>query len=334
MGQHRIGVVGCGGMGSWHGRNVAGLEGASLVAVADAHRPSAEALAADTGAEVIEAHALISSPDVDAVIIASSDDSHAEYATAAIAGGKRVLLEKPLADSLAGAEAVLRAEVEAGRRLVQVGFMREVDPAHAELEAAIAPLGDLTRIRCVHRNVDAEPRPVKALFAQSLIHDIHTVRWLSGDEFASVTVHVVERADGFRDVLLVGELLGGGLAVIEFEDQAFAYEVQVEVTAMGGMAATLPHPRVVVRSGASESLAVGTDWFARFADAYRIEIEQWVDSLDGEATGPSVWDGYAAQLVADGAERSMTIGLGAAGTGFDATSRIKIDTPPRPDLYR
>ncbi len=304
--------------------NVARQPGLAVVAAADVVPEAVERVAASTGGTVRDAAELIASDDVQAVVIASSDETHAEFATAAMALGKPCLIEKPLGATLDQAELILDAELAAGRLLTRVGFMRELDPAHAQVAAALADLGQVTKIRSVHRNVDPAPRPVELLFAQSLIHDIHTIRWLSASEVERVDVHVVERADGFRDVHMICNLASGALGVIEFEDQGFAYEVQVEVTATGGMAATLPHPRAVLRSGGSDSLAVGSDWFARFEDAYRLEIEDWSSSLhDGVFRGPTVWDGYAAQVVANAALRSI-----ADGGPADVTLR------QRPELYR
>ncbi|MCP3936412.1 MAG: Gfo/Idh/MocA family oxidoreductase [Actinomycetia bacterium] len=308
-------------MGSWHAGNLAAQPGVDVVAVADVYEPSAAAVAEQTGASVMDAHAAIEAAD--AVLIASSDDTHAEFAIAAIEAGKWCLLEKPLGATLDQAQRVLDAEIASGRIHTRVGFMRELDPAHAQVAAAAAELGHLTRVRSVHRNVDGERREVGLLFAQSLIHDIHTIRWLSGREFARVTVHVAERPDGFRDVLLVGGLVGGGLGVIDFEDQAFAYEVQVEVTGELGMAATVPHPRAIIRSQATESMIVGTDWFARFQDAYRLEIEQWcADLAVGVSSGPTVWDGFAAQVVAAAGEQAMLAG-----------QPVEVVLPARPSIY-
>lgn len=304
-----VGVVGCGGMGSWHAANVARQPGLRVVAVADVVPAAAERLGAELGARVIDGDALVAADEVDAVVVASSDESHAHYACATLALGKPCLLEKPLGDTIAQADQILDAELAAGRRLIRLGFMRELDPAHAQVAAALAELGPVTSIRGMHRNVDQVTRPVEILLSQSLIHDVHTVRWLSGSEIDAVTTHLVERTDGFRDILLVCRLASGAVAVLQFEDQGFAYEVHVEVTAEGGMAATLPHPRAVERRAGREGLAVGADWFARFEDAYRLEIEEWAMTLaDGVPRGPSTWDGYAAQLVIDAATRSLASG--------------------------
>ena len=65
-------------------------------------------------------------------------------------------------------------------------------------------------------------------------------------------------------------------------------------------------PRSVSRRDAAESLTIGADWFGRFDDAYRLEIEEWATALHRwQPSGPTVWDGYAAQVVADAAERAM-----------------------------
>ena len=324
----KVGVIGCGGMGTWHAHNLAAQPGVTVVAAADAVPDAAQGVADALGAEVMDGMAICSSSDIDAVLIASSDDTHAQFAVAAIEAGKACFLEKPLGATLDQAQQVLDAEVAAGRRLTRVGFMRELDPAHVQVADAVAGLGQITRVRCVHRNVDAAPRDVDLLFAQSLIHDIHTIRWLTGEEIRRVTVHVVPRDDGFRDILLVAELANGAIGTIDFEDRAFAYEVQVEVTAAGGMAATLPHPRAVVRTDASEQLRVGTDWFARFEEAYRIEIEEWCREVragmvdDGSFSGPTVWDGYAAQVVARAGEVAIFSGAPA-----------DVVLPTKPEIY-
>jgi myo-inositol 2-dehydrogenase/D-chiro-inositol 1-dehydrogenase len=319
-----IAVIGCGGMGSWHAMNVARQPGLRVTAVADVDTEAAQRTATSVGAAVVDQAEIVAAADVDAVVIASSDETHAEFATAAISLGKPCLLEKPIGATLVEAEQILDAEVAAGRLLTRVGFMRELDPAHAQVATALGDLGEVTKVRSVHRNVDAEPRPVELLFSQSIIHDIHTIRWLSGAEIQQVQVHVVSRSDGFRDVHMVCNLASGAVGVIEFEDRGFAYEVQVEVTAAGGMATSLPHPRALVRQGGSEALAVGADWFARFEDAYRLEVEEWAATLgDGVFRGPTVWDGYAAQVVADAAQRSIASG-----------APVQVVQREMPDLYR
>ncbi len=318
-----VGVVGCGGMGAWHAGNLAAQRSVEVRAVADAVPENAERVARAVGARVLDGMAVVADDDIDAVVIASPDDTHADYAVAAIEAGKPCLCEKPLGETLDQARTVLDAERAAGRRLVRVAFMRELDPAHAQLAAAVDGLGRITRVRCVHRNVETRRRSIELVLSQSLVHDFHTIRWLTGREPARVSAHVVTRDDGFRDMLVVTELDDGSLGTIDFEDGAFAYEVQVEVTATGGMAATLPHPRVLTRRQGAECRSVGADWFARFEDAYRIEIEDWVADLRAGTTGgPSVWDGYAAQAA-----------VHAAGVAVLSGAPAPVELPDCPTLY-
>ncbi len=107
-------------MGSWHAGNLAAQPGVDVVAVADVYEPSAAAVAEQTGASVMDAHAAIEAAD--AVLIASSDDTHAEFAIATIAAGKWCFLEKPLGATLDQAQQVLDAEIAAGRIHTRVGF--------------------------------------------------------------------------------------------------------------------------------------------------------------------------------------------------------------------
>jgi myo-inositol 2-dehydrogenase / D-chiro-inositol 1-dehydrogenase len=308
----RMGVIGAGGMGSWHAGNLAGLDGVQVVAVSDADAAVAQRLAAQHGAVVVDANALIADPSIDALVIASPDATHAAYTIAAIEAGTPVLCEKPLAADLDDAAAVVAAEVRAGRRLVRLGFMRPLDPPHVALAAEVARLGPVTRLRCVHRNVDDTPRDVEKLFAQSMSHDIHTIRWLTGAELVQVQVHVATRSDGFRSILVVGELDNGALATIEFDDHAPHYEVHVEAICEGGIVST--------RGGQP----LGTDWFAWFADAYRAEIEEWVGDLRaGTFRGPTARDGYAAQAAAYACEVSLLSGRPVAVERRDADLMIE-----------
>ena len=135
----RVGVVGTGLMGEVHARNVYERSAAArLVAVADADADRARALARELGGARVDGGVeVIAADDVDAVIIASPDATHAGYALACIRSGKPVLCEKPLASTADDAWAVVEAEAATGRRLLQVGFMREFDPAHVAVRFAV-----------------------------------------------------------------------------------------------------------------------------------------------------------------------------------------------------
>ncbi|MGI9612238.1 MAG: Gfo/Idh/MocA family protein [Acidimicrobiales bacterium] len=319
-------VLGAGGMGACHADHIDELAGAEVGWVADPDEATGRATAERVGADwLADGHEALAAAD--AVVVATPDRFHHELVAAAIEQRLPVLCEKPLTVELGDALALLQAEIKAGRRLVQVGFMREYHEAHVQVRDAMAPLGEVNHLRCVHRNtnknLDGRTRTLDEMLVQSLIHDIHTVRFLSGTEITSVVTKTVERERGLRFVLLTCELSNGGLATIEFDDAAAGYEVWVEVDSEGGnVVAAQPLRASVRRSGALAS-TIGDDWFSPFLDAYRAEMQAWLlAAASGTSTGPTVWDGYAAQVVVEAAVRS-----GASG------APEPVELSAKPDLY-
>jgi len=302
-------------MGRFHADTLAALPGVELAAIADPFpHPDLQAHEAN-GVEVTTDTDECAARGWDGVVIASPDDTHAALTLLALDAGSRVLCEKPLSHDLDGAHAVIAKEVELGQRRVQVGFMREVDPAHAMLAAQLPALGDLQYLRCTHRNTNADARPAETVLVQSLIHDIHTIHWLAGP-VVDVDARAISRPGGLLHVLLVARLESGATATVEFSDNTYAYDVEVEVTAENGMAMTSAPQRPRLRVDGDYRTPIGDDWFGWFADAYRIQDRNWVESLSApSATGPSAADGLAAQLVAEAALSSI-----ARGSGFKPTS--------------
>ena len=312
MSVKRVAVLGAGGMGRFHAETLMSLPGVELAAVADPFpHPDLEGY----GVEIMTDVEACATTGWDGVVIASPDDTHADLTLLALDAGSRVLCEKPLSHNLDGARAVVEAEARFAKRWVQVGFMREVDPAHLALAEELAKLGDLQYLRCSHRNTNAEPRPPEVVVVNSLIHDLHTVRWLGGD-ITSVDARVTPRPGGLDHVLLVLSLASGATATVEFSDDTYAYEVEVEATAAGGMVTTSAPQRPRLRVNGDHRTPIGDDWFGWFADAYRVQDRQWVESLShDEASGPSAADGLAAQIAAEATIESITTGVPVAIEG-------------------
>ena len=122
----RVGVIGTGNIGTAHAVCLARkVSGSTVTAVFDVASERAEAVAADLGARSLHsAQAVIEDESVDAVVIASPDDLHAEHALACLAAGKPTMLEKPLASTLEDAQRVMDAEVARGERLMKPSMMR------------------------------------------------------------------------------------------------------------------------------------------------------------------------------------------------------------------
>ncbi len=304
----RVGIIGVGGMGGFHADTLQSLAGVSVDAVSDPHRPNATAVRDRLGATVVDdPYELIASVDIDGLVIASPDDTHADYTIAAVHRGLPTLCEKPLATSAADAWRVVDAEIEAGRRLVQLGFMREYDPAHRQVREALRELGDVEYVRAVHRNANRVRRPLDQIVGQSMVHDVHTLRHLTGAEVVWVRASGSGPSDdSFRHVVALCGLSSGGHAVLEFDDGGFAYDVGVEVLTTDGDVTTGAPLRPIRRRNGSIDVHLGADWFGWFADAYRIQDQAWVESIrEGTAGGPSTWDGAAAQAVIDAIIESL-----------------------------
>src|SRR5215470_8091332 len=136
----RVGVIGVGMIGQDHIRRIVGvLSGGAVVAVNDVDAARAEQVAAGLpGARVHpSAEDLIADGNVDAVLVASWGPAHEEQVVAAIRAGKPVFCEKPLAPTVEACQRILDAEMAAGRRLVQVGFMRRYDAGYRAMKAAL-----------------------------------------------------------------------------------------------------------------------------------------------------------------------------------------------------
>jgi myo-inositol 2-dehydrogenase/D-chiro-inositol 1-dehydrogenase len=273
-------------------------------AVADADQARATAAASAGGARAhVDAVELIRSDEVDAVVVASSDATHAEFVLACLAEGKPVLCEKPLATSAEACLHILDAETAAGRRLVTLGFMRRFDPAYAALKRELdeGRLGTPLLLHCAHRNAGVPPGyTTDMLITSSLTHEIDVIRWITGEEIVAVTVRAPRsssRANGLRDPqLAILETAGGVLVDAEvFANAGYGYDIRCEIVGEQGTA-SLP-------------VAVAPTFVERFADAYRLELQDWVDSVAaGGPSGASAWDGYAASAVADACLASLAEG--------------------------
>jgi myo-inositol 2-dehydrogenase / D-chiro-inositol 1-dehydrogenase len=216
----RIGVIGTGIMGADHIETItASISGAEVDAIADIDQKRAEMIASRVpGAKAFpSAESLIESSEVDAVVIASNDATHAQYVVGSIAAGKPVLCEKPLAPTVAECEEILRREQTSGVPLVQVGFMRRFDPGYAELRQRIASgeIGTPLLAHCVHRNVDVPATwTSETTVISAASHEIDVMPWVFGRDVVKVNwLSPAQKDDGsLRDPqVVILELEGGAL---------------------------------------------------------------------------------------------------------------------------
>ena len=326
----RVGLIGAGGMGALHAANLLKhAPGVALALVMDADPARSIDLARRLRSiACLDAEQLIA--NVDAVVIASPDETHAPLVLAAIAAGKPVFCEKPLAVTVAEATAIVEAELAAGRRLVTVGFMRRFDGRHLDLHALVASgaLGWVGLVRGWHRSVAGDYEMTAAQVMRSaLVHDFDSLPWIAGSPPVEIAVSAASTSEipSSPDLFAVEmRLASGAIVFAEFHSRsAGGYDVGVEVTGAGGTATTGPAPAPLVRRGGVAGHSPDADWLAHFAGAYVAEVQAWAAvSRKGEQSGPNAWDGLAALVVAE-----------AALEAHERGSRVHIEAPPRPALY-
>lgn len=329
-----VGVIGVGMIGEDHVRRLTQvLSGARVVALTDVDRPRAQSLAEGIGARVHESgQDLIGDGAVDGLVVTSWGPTHEEYVLAAIAAGKPVFCEKPLATTQEACLRIIDAEVAHGSRLVQVGYMRRYDAAYRALKAVVesGAIGAPTLMHCAHRNASVPPTYTSDMaINDTAVHDIDVVRWLLDEEIATTSVLRPRRnrraAEHLVDPLVVlFETVSGVLVDVEVNvNIGYGYDIRGEVVGEGGTAALGDGAAVVLKSEGTRGGRVPTDWRERFLAAYDVELQAWLDATAaGTATGPSSWDGYAAAVVADSC-------LEALRTGERGTVHLR----DKPDLY-
>ena len=237
----RIGVIGTGMIGRDHARRIVHvLTGADVTAVTDVNRANAEGCVRDVAprARVFDdAHALINDASVDAVAVCSWGPTHEEFVLAAIAAGKPVFCEKPLATTAEGAQRIVEAESRFGRRLVQVGFMRRYDRGYVALKKTVdTEIGAPLMVHAKHRNPEVgDSYTTPMAIVDTAIHEIDVLRWLLDDDYVSAQV-ICPRKSRFASshladpqIVLLETKKGIRIDVEIFVNCKYGYDIQCEV---------------------------------------------------------------------------------------------------------
>ena len=333
----KIGVIGTGAIGQDHIRRITNtLTGGQVVAVTDINLEQAKETVAKYGltAEVYaDGKSLIAAKEVEVVLVTSWGPTHEEYVLAAIAAGKPVFCEKPLATTAEGCMNIVKAEVAAGKRLVQVGFMRPYDAGYRALKKVIddGGIGDPLIVHCAHRNpAVGDSYKTDMAITDTVIHEIDVLRWLLDDDYKTVQVVYPKKTRNASShladpqIILMETVKGVRIDVEVFVNCVYGYDIQCEVVGETGIA-RLPEPNnVPMRSAAKRSVEILTDWKQRFIDAYDVELQGFINGLvAGKLTGPSAWDGYAAAVAADACVKAQSTG-----------AIEPVSMPDRPAFYR
>jgi myo-inositol 2-dehydrogenase / D-chiro-inositol 1-dehydrogenase len=315
-----VAILGAGRIGQIHARNAAAQPELTLKYVVDPNRTAADALARQTAAVVVDLDAVLSDASVAGVIIASATNAHLDQALAAAAAGKAIFCEKPLDLDLARARS---AAPQLSNAKMLVGFNRRFDPNFVALKARIESnaIGKLESLNIISH--DPAPPPVSyirtsgGLFKDMAIHDFDMARWLLSEEavevFASASCLVDPAIGAAGDVDTARTLLRtatGRLCVISNTRRSgYGYDQRIEAY---GSAGTVRADNVLMSTvttcteSGSASDALQNFFLERYAEAYRDEMEHFVDILRDRVTPAAGYrDGVASLILAEAAALSV-----------------------------
>jgi myo-inositol 2-dehydrogenase/D-chiro-inositol 1-dehydrogenase len=321
----RIGLLGAGRIGQIHGRNVAAHEGATLVAVADAISESASALAKATRAAMLGVDELIEAKNIDAVMICTSTDTHAEFIERVARSGKSIFCEKPVDLSAKRIAKTLRKTDEAGVRLM-IGFNRRFDPNFSALRKRLAAgaIGEVEIVTILSR--DSSPPPIDyvkrsgGLFRDMMIHDLDMARFLLGEDPIEVQAmgsslvdrRIGEAGDVDTAVVQMRTRSGKLCQISNSRRASYGYDQRIEVHGSKGMLrAGNIHETTVEHAGPKGFTVdpIQNFFLERYAAAYRRELDAFLHAVKSKrAPSPSGEDGLKAQLLADAATQSAKSG--------------------------
>ena len=321
----RFGVLGAGRIGKVHAKAVSANPDAKLVAVADAMADAAGALAAQYGAEVRSISQIEAANDIDAVVICTPTDTHADLIERFSRAGKAIFCEKPVDLDAERVKTCLKVVEETGAKLM-VGFNRRFDPHFMAVRRAIddGKIGDVEMVTITSRDPGAPPvdyiKRSGGIFRDMTIHDFDMARFLLGEEVALVSAHAavlvdpaIGEAGDFDSVSVILETRSGKQAVISNSRRAtYGYDQRIEVHGSKGMiAAENQRPvSIEIANGDGYTRPPLHDFFmTRYTAAYAAEIAAFIDTVEkGAVASPSAEDGLIALKLADAALKSAKTG--------------------------
>tara|TARA_R110002049_G_scaffold25557_13_gene89709 strand:- start:2630 stop:3616 length:987 start_codon:yes stop_codon:yes gene_type:complete len=321
----KIAVIGAGRIGQIHANNLHQNSQATLAYVSDVVSDAATQLAKRTGAAVAEVSQILDDQSVDAVVIASSTDTHATLVEQAARAGKAIFCEKPLDLDINAASQCVAVARECGV-LLSIGFNRRHDPTLGNLKTLIdaGQVGEVEVVSITSR--DPAPPPVEyiarsgGLFRDMMIHDFDMGRWLLGEEpievFASGSALASEAIGAAGDIdtaVAVLKTASGRMCQITNSRRcSYGYDQRIEVFGARGMlrAGNVTKTQVEVANEDGFTTEPVLPFFLeRYADAYRIQLERFLTRLaGGQSELPDGNDGIAALRLADAAQASLTSG--------------------------
>ncbi|OMH29429.1 inositol 2-dehydrogenase [Motiliproteus sp. MSK22-1] len=323
----RFALFGAGRIGKMHADNIAAHPNAELLYVYDLYQPSATETAAKHQAQVAESvEQALNDDQVNAVLIATSTDTHVDLLIKAAKAGKAILCEKPID---LDTDRVNRCweEIKDCDVPIQIGFNRRFDPSHNEVKQAVraGDIGELEQLIITSRDPGLAPleylKVSGGIFRDMLIHDFDIARFILGEE--PVELHVigsalidpaVEEIGDIDSAMVLLKTASGKLVHINASRRAsYGYDQRIEAFGSAGMVQSNNQTATSVSRYTEQSTAVKGPllnfFIDRYGAAYDLQLGAFIDAVSaGEPVSPSFEDGHRAQQLADAAQQALDTG--------------------------
>jgi myo-inositol 2-dehydrogenase / D-chiro-inositol 1-dehydrogenase len=321
----RFGLLGAGRIGKVHAKAIGSNPEARLIAVADAIEQAASAIASGYGAEIRTIDAIEAAGDIDAVVICTPTDTHADLIERFARAGKAIFCEKPIDLSLSRVKACLAVVKDTGAPLM-VGFNRRFDPHFMAVRKAIddGRIGKVEMVQITSRDPGAPPLDYIArsggIFRDMTIHDFDMARFLLGEEPGTVSASAsvltdpaIGQAGDYDSVTVTLTTDGGRHCLISNSRRAsYGYDQRIEVHGSGGMVAAENQREADIEIANGEGFTrppLLNFFMTRYTSAYANEIAAFISAIkSGRPASPSGQDGLIALALADAALKSVAEG--------------------------
>ena len=321
----KFAVLGAGRIGQVHARAIASVPGAELVAIAEPDKTAAEAARAAFGCEIRTIDECAAAEDVDAVVICTPTNTHADLIERFARAGKKVFCEKPVDLEVERVRQALDV-VAAENGTLMVGFQRRFDPDFMALKAAIdaGKIGDVEMITLTSRDPGPPPyayiKVSGGIFRDMTIHDFDVARWLLGEEVATVqaagsvlTDPEIGRLGDYDSINVILTTASGKQCTITNTRRAtYGYDQRIEVHGSKGSVSAENHREANIEIANAEGYLrppLLNFFMSRYVAAYANEIAAFVQAVSDGTTPPTTGeDGLKALELAVAARKSAETG--------------------------
>ena len=321
-----LGIIGAGRIGKVHAQSIMNhITSARLKTIADPfmnEETEASLHALGVSDCTKDYKKILNDPEIDAVLICSSTNTHADISLEAIAAGKHVFCEKPVSQDIAKIREVME-KLKGTKLKYQVGFNRRFDHNFEAVRAAVAngDVGDVHIVRITSRD-PAPPPPEYAavsggMFLDMTIHDFDMVRYLTASDVVEVSANgavlvdpLIGKAGDIDTAIISLKMANGALAVIDNSRKAaYGYDQRAEVFGSKGQAS--------VSNDTNSSLILSSEtgvhaekplyfFLDRYMASFTKEVRMFVQAIEQDGPVPvDINDGLQPVLIAAAALRSL-----------------------------